>query len=76
MVSRLAVLPPAFVVWLSSASSYHALDGPWAFGLDPSEDQELAASIMIGFEMILFSFAVVLLFIFVSVSEGRARTRV
>lgn len=75
MVSRLAMLPPAFVVWLSSVSSYHALDEPWPFGLARSEDQELAASVMIGFEMILFGFAIVLLFIFVSVSEGRARAR-
>ncbi|MGH2804898.1 MAG: cytochrome c oxidase assembly protein [Thermoleophilaceae bacterium] len=75
MVSRLAMLPPAFAVWLSSVSSYHDLSQPWSFGISRAEDQEAAASVMIGFEMLLFAFAICLLFIFVSVSEGRARAR-
>ena len=71
MVTRLAMLPPAFAVWLSGSSTYHDPTRPWPFSLSPGDDQELAASVMIGFEMVLFGVAVVLAFIFVAVSEGR-----
>ena len=75
MASRLAMMPLAIGIWLASASSYHDLGRPWTFGVSPADDQELAASVKIGFEMLLFGLAIVLAFIFLSVSEGRQRSR-
>lgn len=73
MVTRLALLPPSIAVWLSSGSTYHRGSGPLPFGVSLGGDQARAASVMIGFEMLLFGLAVVLAFIFLSISEGRAR---
>lgn len=73
MVTRVAMLPPAFAIWLAGGSAYYANESPLPLGLSRAGDQERAASIMIGYEMILAGFAVVLAFIFVSVAEGRAR---
>lgn len=75
MVARLSMLPPAIAVWLAAPSAYYATDDRLPFGLTQPQDQERAASVMIGFEMLLFSLAFVLAFIFVSVSEGRERSR-
>lgn len=75
MVTRLAMLPVAFAVWLAGPATYYAVESPLPFGLSRPGDQERAASVMIGFEMLLFGLAVVLAFIFVSVHEGRERAR-
>lgn len=75
MASRLAMMPLAIGIWLASASTYHDLERPWTFGISPADDQELAASVKIGFEMLLFGLAIVLAFIFLSVSEGRQRSQ-
>lgn len=73
MVTRLALLPAMAAVWLMSSSAYF-LSGQYPpDGLTRHEDQVRAASLMLGFEMLLFGLAVVLAFIFASVSEGRAR---
>lgn len=73
MATRLAMLPPALVVWLSAGAPYHPDPGRIPFDLSPAGDQERAASVMIGFEMLLFGLAVVLAFVFASVYLGRRR---
>ena len=44
--------------------------GSWTFDTSWAQDQTTAASIMLGFEMMLFAFAVILVFILVAVREG------
>lgn len=75
MVSRLAVLPAVAVLWLASTSAYYVSAEPPPGGLTQREDQVRAASVMLGFEILLSGLAVVLAFIWVSVSEGRAREK-
>ena len=75
MATRFVITPAAFVIWFASASAYHAADRPWPFSQTRSEDQIGAGTMMLGFEMVLFSFAIVLAFIFIQVSEGRRRGR-
>lgn len=67
MTSRVFMLPPAVVVAFSPG--YH---------LDPasgSRDERLdAASVMVGFEMVLFALSFVLAFLFLAVAEGRRQS--
>ena len=75
MATRFALLPAMLLIWLAPSAAYFL---PGQFppgGLTRHEDQVQAASLMLGFEMLLFGFAIVLLFIFASVSEGRRRQR-
>ena len=68
MGSRAALLPPAALLWL--APGYHVASG----SRPPSSlaaDQASAASLLVGFEMLLFAFALVLAFIFLAVAEGQ-----
>jgi cytochrome c oxidase assembly factor CtaG len=67
--SRALLIPAAAVLWLSPTARYH-LPGGWDFGMSRTEDGEAAAGIMTGFEMMLFTFAVFLVFILVAVKEG------
>ena len=73
MVSRLAMLPAVALLWLATTSAYYLSSDPPPGGLTQREDQVRAASMMLGFEILLSGLAVVLAFIWVSVSEGRAR---
>ena len=73
MVSRLAMLPAVALLWLATTSAYYLSPAPPPGGLTQREDQVRAASMMLGFEILLSGLAVVLAFIWVSVSEGRAR---
>ena len=73
MVTRLAMLPAVAVIWLVSSSAYFLPGQMPPGGQTRREDQVQAASMMLGFEILLSGLAVVLAFIFVSVSEGRAR---
>lgn len=75
MVSRLAMLPAVAVLWLAPTASYYLSDGSTPGGLTQRDDQVRAASTMLGFEILLSALAVVLAFVWVSVSEGRARRR-
>ncbi len=75
MVSRLAMLPAVAVLWLATTSAYYVSAEPPPWGPTQKEDQVRAASMMLGFEILLFGLAVVLAFIWVSVSEGRAREK-
>lgn len=75
MTTRVIVLPLGFIVWLSGPSTYHVGEGPPPFGISRPGDLERAGAVLIGFEMLLFGLAVVLAFVFVSVSEDRARRR-
>ncbi len=75
MVSRLAMLPAVAVLWLATTSAYYLSAEPPPGGLTQKQDQVQAASMMLGFEILLSGLAVVLAFIWVSVSEGRARDR-
>ena len=69
MGSRALLIPAAAVLWASPDARYH-LRGGWDFGMTRSDDGEAAAAIMTGFEMMLFTFAVFLVFILVAVKEG------
>lgn len=73
MATRVAMLPPALAVWLADGAPYHPDPDSIPFDLTAAGDQERAASVLIGFEMLLFSLAVVLAFIFASVYMGRQR---
>ena len=73
--TRIAMLPPAFVLWFAAESAYYRDAEPLPFDVSRAVDQERAASVMIGFELLLSGLAVVLAFVFVSVHEGRARAR-
>lgn len=73
MVTRLAMLPAVAAIWLMSSSAYFLPGQMPPGGQTRREDQVQAASMMLGFEILLSGLAVVLAFIFVSVSEGRAR---
>ena len=75
MVSRVAMLPAVAVLWLATTSAYYLSSDPPPGGLTQREDQVRAASMMLGFEILLSGLAVVLAFIWVSVSEGRAREK-
>lgn len=75
MVSRVAMLPAVAVLWLATTSGYYLSAEPPPGGLTQREDQVRAASMMLGFEILLSGLAVVLAFIWVSVSEGRAREK-
>jgi hypothetical protein len=73
MVTRLAMLPAVAVIWLMGSSAYFLPGQTPPGGQTRREDQVQAASMMLGFEILLSGLAVVLAFIFVSVSEDRAR---
>lgn len=75
MVSRLAMLPAVAILWLATTSAYYVSADPPPGALTQRQDQVRAASMMLGFEILLTGLAVVLAFIWVSVSEGRARQR-
>lgn len=75
MVSRLAVLPAVAVLWFAGTSAYYLSSERSPGGMTQREDQVFAASLMLGFEIVLSAFTVVLAFVLVSVSEGRARAR-
>lgn len=75
MVSRLAMLPAVALIWLAPTSAYYLSAGVTPGGLTQKQDQVRAASLMLGFEIVLSALAVVLAFVWVSVSEGRARDR-
>ena len=73
MVTRLAMLPAVAAIWLAGSSAYFIAGQTPPGGRTQREDQVQAASMMLGFEILLSGLAVVLAFVFVSVSEGRAR---
>lgn len=73
MVSRFAMLPAVVALWLASSSAYYVAAAQPPGGMSRHQDQVLAASLMLGFEIVLSALAVVLAFVWVSVSEGRAR---
>lgn len=75
MGSRLAMLPPPIAVWLAGPSTFRATSDPLPVGSTPTGDRIGAASLMVGFEMLLFVLAVLLAFIFVSVTTGHERDR-
>ena len=75
MVSRLAVIPAVTILWLAPTAEFYLSDEALPGGWSQSVDQTNAASMMLGFEILLAAFAVVLALIWVSVSEGRARDR-
>ena len=75
MATRFVLLPAILLIWLAPSTAYFL---PGQFppgGLTRHEDQVQAASLMLGFEMLLFGLALILLFVFASVSEGRRRDR-
>lgn len=74
MATRFALLPAILVIWLMPPAAYF-LPGEFPPGLTRHEDQVQAASLMLGFEILLFAFSLILLFVFASVSEGRRRKR-
>lgn len=75
MGTRFAMLPAVAALWLVPASAYYLSGQTPPDGLTREEDQVRAASLMLGFEILLFAFALVLAFLFVPISESRARSR-
>lgn len=73
MVSRLAMLPAVALLWLAPTAAYYLAAAAPSDGLAQKQDQVRAASLMLGFEILLSALAVVLAFVWLSVSEGRAR---
>ena len=67
MFSRVALVPAAAALWL--APGYHVATRP-PLGYSRDQDQVNAASLMLGFEMILFAATFVVGFIFLAVAEG------
>ena len=73
MATRFLLLPAILLIWLAPSDAYY-LQGQFPpGGLTRHEDQVQAASLMLGFEMLLFGLALILLFVFAAVSEGRRR---
>lgn len=70
MTSRVVMVPAAAFLWL--APGYHAA-AQVPLGYSRGQDQVNAASLLIGFEMLLFAFAFVLAFIFLAIAEGKRR---
>jgi len=70
MGARIVMLPPALVLWF--APGFHVAEQR-PMGYSRAADQANAAGMMIGFEMLLFTFAFVLAFIFMTIAEGRRR---
>ena len=75
MVSRLALLPAVALLWLAPTGAYYLTAAAPPGASTQKQDQVRAASLMLGFEIVLSALAVVLAFVWVSVSEGRARDR-
>lgn len=75
LLDHLSFLVFGLLVWLAATSSYYLSAEPPPGGLTQKQDQVRAASLMLGFEIVLSALAVVLAFIWVSVSEGRARKK-
>lgn len=69
MGSRLAMLPPAVLLWLSQTETYHVATNAWRFSWTQDYDQESAGAIMVGFEMLLFVLAIFLAFVFIILRE-------
>jgi cytochrome c oxidase assembly factor CtaG len=69
MGSRTLLIPAAAVLWIAPDGRYHR-PGAWDFSMSRAADGEAAAAIMTGFEMMLFTFAVFLVFVLVAVKEG------
>lgn len=70
MGSRVAMVPASAALWV--AAGYHSTTR-LPLGTSPHADQINAASLLIGFEMLLFSFALVLAFVFLAIAEGHRR---
>ena len=68
MCSRVMMVPAAALLWL--APNYHAA-ARLPLGYSPAGDQVAAASLLVGFEMVLFASAFVLIFLFLATAEGR-----
>jgi cytochrome c oxidase assembly factor CtaG len=73
MVSRVAMLPAVTILWLAATPAYYLTQDIPPGASSQREDQVNASSLMLGFEILLASLAVVLALVWVSVSEGRAR---
>lgn len=73
MISRVAMLPAVTILWLAATPAYYLTNDVPPGASSQREDQVNAASLMLGFEILLASLAVVLALIWVSISEGRAR---
>lgn len=73
MATRFALLPAILAIWLMPPAAYFLPGQLPPRGLTRHEDQVQAASMMLGFEILLFALSLVLLFVFASVAEGRRR---
>lgn len=73
MATRFLLLPAILLIWLAPPAAFY-LQGQFPpGGLTRHEDQVQAASLMLGFEILLFALSLILLFVFAAVSEGRRR---
>lgn len=75
MATRFLMLPAILLLWLMPSAAYFLPGQVPPRGLPRHEDQVQAASLMLGFEILLFALSLILLFVFAAVSEGRRRER-
>ncbi len=73
MATRFLMLPAILMLWLMPSAAYFLPGQLPPGGLTRHEDQVQAASLMLGFEILLFALSLILLFVFAAVSEGRRR---
>lgn len=73
MATRFLMLPAILMLWLMPSAAYYLPGQLPPGGLTRHEDQVQAASLMLGFEILLFALSLILLFVFAAVSEGRRR---
>lgn len=75
MATRVALIPAIAVIWIMPSDAYFLPGQTPPGGLTRHEDQVQAASMMLGFEILLFVASLILGFIFAAVAEGRERDR-
>lgn len=75
MATRFLLLPAILLIWLAPSAAYFLPGQSPPGGRTRHDDQVQAASLMLGFEILLFALSLILLFVFAAVSEGRRRER-
>ncbi len=75
MATRVALIPAIAVIWIMPSDAYFLSGQTPPGGLTRHEDQVQAASMMLGFEILLFVASLILGFIFAAIAEGRERER-
>ena len=73
MATRVALIPAIAAIWILPSDAYFLPGQTPPGGLTRHEDQVQAASMMLGFEILLFVASLILGFVFAALAEGRER---